>query len=101
MSNKNFIPFLATLLGFMAILPDSKKLLEEQNFTRYSIHSVVLTLLSLVLWAVVEIRSKSWVALSGVIVGVVINLYILYGILSTKESPVRESFPIGSSGVFY
>jgi uncharacterized protein with PQ loop repeat len=101
MSNKTFIPLLATLLGFMAILPDSKKLLEERDFTRYSIYSVVLTLMSLFLWAVVEVRSNNWVALSGVVVGLVINLYILYGILSTKESPLRESFPIGSTGVFY
>lgn len=101
MSNKNFISLLATVTGFLAIVPDTKHLLNQKDFTKYSIHSVFLTLVSLLLWAVVEIRSKSWVSLFGVVVGIVINLYILYGILSTKESPKNESFPIGSGGVFY
>lgn len=79
------LPIVATLAGVLALIPQIKELLDQDNFDKYSGTTVVLTALSTLLWLIEDWMSGSArIVLLGLIVGLMIQVYILYGIVSTR-----------------
>ena len=82
---KKILPQLATLVGMMSLFPQVKDLMKLDDFDRYSIEAAVLSALSGLLWLVYDWSSgASWIVLIGLSIGLSIQLYILYGIVSSR-----------------
>ena len=76
---------MATLTGMISMIPQINDLLKMKSFDRYSIEAAVLSALSGLLWLIYDWTSgSSPVVLLGLIVGLMIQVYILYGIVSTR-----------------
>ena len=73
----------------ISLFPQIRDLAKLDDFDRYSVESAVLSALSGLLWLIYDWSSgSSWIVLFGLSVGLTIQLYILYGILSNREIEV-------------
>lgn len=91
---KKILPQLATLVGMMSLFPQVKDLMKLDDFDRYSIETAVLSALSGLLWLVYDWTSgASWIVLIGLSIGLSIQLYILYGIVSSRGIEVPFASP--------
>lgn len=86
------IPLIATAFGIMSMIPQARKVALEDDFSTYSFETTVLSLVSVLLWAIYEYRKENWLTLTTTLVGLVINLRILHGLLTKKEKRESESF---------
>ena len=90
MINIKSIPLIASTFGFLALIPDVKNITKQKDFSDYSFHVTVLTLISVGLWLIYEIYQKQWTSMIGLVVTFLINLRILCGILAMTK-PVKPS----------
>ena len=82
---KKILPQLATMVSMMSLFPQVKELSKLTDFDRYSIEAAVLSALSGLLWLIYDWSSgASWIVLLGLSIGLSIQLYILYGIVSSR-----------------
>jgi len=97
---KKILPQLATVAGMMSLLPQIRDLMKLDDFNRYSIEAAILSTLSGLLWLIYDwSRGASWVVLTGLTVGLTIQLYILYGILSNRGMKAPSASPKTSTDV--
>lgn len=85
------IPPIAAAFGILSMIPQARKVALEDDFSTYSFETTVLSLISVLLWAIYEYRKENWLTLTTTVVGLAINLRILHGLLTRKER--RESEP--------
>ena len=97
---KKILPQLATMIGMISLLPQIKDLMKLDDFDRYSIETAVLSALSGLLWLVYDWTSgASWIVLIGLSIGLSIQMYILYGIVSSRGIEVPFASPKKSTDV--
>lgn len=91
------IPLIASFLGVMSLLPD---LLKNKKRSDYSLGVTVFTLISLSLWLFHHYQVNDWVSMIEASILLVINLQILYAILSKPKPEERSVFRQTSDGVY-
>ena len=91
------IPLIATFFGVMSMIPD---LLKEKKYSEYSLGVTVFTLIGISLWLFHHYQVKDWVSMIEMLVLLVINLQILYVILSKPKPEERSVFRQTSDGVY-
>lgn len=84
---------MATILGFLAFIPEIKTLTKQKDFSSYSYGTTLLTTISLVLWGFHDILKKSWITFVGVLVGALVNLYILCNLSPKSKNKEPEVSP--------
>ena len=88
------------MTGMMALLPQIRDLMKLEDFDRYSIEAAVLSALSGLMWLIYDWSSgSSGIVLFGLMVGLTIQVYILYGILSNRGIEVLFASPKKSTDV--
>ena len=93
MDRIKLLAIMATILGFLALIPELKSLVTEKNFSSYSYGTTLLTTVSLVLWGFHDILTNSWLTFVGVLVGVLANLYILLNLSPKSKNKEPEVSP--------
>lgn len=91
------LPLIATFFGVMSAIPE---LLKEKKYSEYSIEVTVFTLIGISLWLIHHYKQKDWVSMIEASVLLVINLQILYVILSKPKPEERSVFRQTSDGVY-
>ena len=91
-NEKKFLPAVATFTGVIAMVPQINNLIKVESFDKYSTATSVLSAFSALLWLINDWSNASWVVLVGLLVGFLIQVYILYGILSTRGFVGRPAF---------
>jgi len=91
------IPLIATFFSLMSMVPE---LLKEKKRSEYSIEVTVLTLIGISLWLFHYYKEKNWMSAIEVVAALVINLQILYVILSKPKPEEHSVFRQTSDGVY-
>lgn len=91
------LPLFASFFGVMSMLPN---LLKEKKYSDYSLGVTVLTLIGVSLWLFHHYQVKDWVSMVEASILLVINLQILYVILSRPKPEERSVFRQTSDGVY-
>lgn len=88
------------MTGMLSLLPQIRDLMKLEDFDRYSIEAAVLSALSGLMWLIYDWSSgSSGIVLFGLMVGLTIQVYILYGILSNRGIEVPFASPKKSTDV--
>lgn len=90
---KKLISNTANILGIIGLLPQIITVVKHKNFTGYSYLNTLLAIISFLLWTTLSYTSKNWVSLSGEILGLVLNLYILFHISPKSKNEEPEVSP--------
>ena len=91
------LPLIATSFGILKLIP---KLLSEKKYSEYSLGVTVFTLISVCMWLIHYYRIKEWIPALEVLIVLVINLQILYVLLSKPKPEERSVFRQTSDGVY-
>jgi|TARA_R110000803_G_scaffold128698_3_gene196145 uncharacterized protein with PQ loop repeat len=83
--NTKKLESIATVIGVMSMIPQAQQVALEKDFSKYSLETTVLSLISVLLWSVYEYRKQNWLTLTTTLLGLLINLRILHGLLMKKE----------------
>ncbi len=89
---KKILPIMATFTGLIAMIPQINALIKVESFEKYSPVATILSIISATLWLVSDWSGSSWVVLSGLFAGLLVQVYILYGILSNRGMKVPSFF---------
>lgn len=88
----------ASFLGIFATIPS---ILKEKEREDYSLGITLMSLLGILIWLVHYYRTKDWVSAGEILFALILNLQILYVILTTPkpEKPsASQQFSDGLSG---
>lgn len=94
MDRIKLLAIMATILGFLAFIPEIKTLTKQKDFSSYSYGTTLLTTISLVLWGFHDILTKSWITFVGVLLGALVNLYILCNLSPKSKNKEPEVSPL-------
>jgi uncharacterized protein with PQ loop repeat len=99
-AEKKILPQIATMMGMMSLLPQIRDLMKLKDFDKYSIETAFMSTSSGLLWLIYDLsRGASWLVLTGLVIGLAIQVYILYGILSSRGMKVPSASPKKSTDV--
>lgn len=91
------LPLIATIFSVYSTLPG---IFKKKKATDYSLTVNVLTLISVFVWLYYYYQTKDWVPLVEAVFVVILNLQILYVLLSKPEPEERSVFRQTSDGVY-
>lgn len=94
MDRIKLLAIMASVLGFLAFFPQIKALRTEKDFSNYSYGTTLLTTISLVLWGYHDLLTKSWMTFVGVLLGALMNLYILWNLSPRSKNKEPEVSPL-------
>ncbi len=77
MDRIEYVGILAMILGIVRGLPQLYKIHTTGNVSSFSVHSVYLGLVSLLLWATYEFSKKQHLNLTSTFISILVELWIL------------------------
>lgn len=91
------LPLIATFFSLYALLPD---LFKEKKSSDYSLGVTVLSLISVLVWLYYHYLEKKWIPMVEGFALLLLNLQILYVLLSKSGPEERSVFRQTSDGVY-
>ena len=90
MNKIKILEIVATVVGLLTLIPEYHRVFVTKDVSGYTTQTVAISLVSLLLWAAHSFLSSSWTALSALLLTLVLNVYVLYSILTSRETEQRK-----------
>ena len=86
MNKIKILEIVATVVGILTLIPEYRRVFVEKDISGYTTRTVIISMVSLALWVLHSFLSNSWMTMVALLLTLLLNIYVLYSILTNKET---------------